>query len=321
MDENIPSSWAECDFYEVLGVDRDATQPEITSVYRKLAREHHPDANNGAGGDRFAQISAAYDVLGDVEKRARYDTVRDQLRQRNFAHAHSAAESYGGDTPFFFEEGNLDGFEALFGHGLFDPSGFVRNTDRGDVRATLDVAFTDAVCGTTMALTLQLPDRCTACGGAGGSVTGERLTRCAVCHGSGETAAHRTVNVRIPAGVRDGQTLRIANRGRDTATGRGDLLVTVRVGEHPVFARDGDHLRVGIDVPYTTAALGGRVAVPTIDDGSVTVSVPAGSSSGKVLRVRGRGVPGKGDLLAKVRVTVPDHLSERERGLLEQLAA
>jgi curved DNA-binding protein len=287
----MPLSYA--DYYEVLGVPRDADQDVIRRAYRKLAREYHPDLNSDTDAeDRFKQIGEAYEVLSDAEKRERYDRLGDRWRE---AEREAPEESF---EDFFTQQGFGDGthvefggdlFEALFGARAGRAGGPLRGPDR---EALLELSLEDALAGGRRRLTLD----------------------------------GREVNVNFPAGVRDGQLIRLAGQGGEGRGGGppGDLFLRIALKPHPRFRRRGDH-DLDLDLPITPsdAALGTTAAVET-PTGPAKVRVPAGSSSGRRLRLRGRGLPkrggGSGDLHAVVRIVVPKELSDRERELYEQLA-
>src|SRR3974390_242786 len=349
--------WFEKDYYKVLGVSDTATDKEIGKAYRKLAKQYHPDANPGSE-ERFKEISTAYDVLGDAEKRKEYDEVR----------AHGPVGGFGmpgGGGTFRMEDmGDLSG---LFG-GLF--GGSRRRAQRGgqrgpDMEAQLHLSFQDAVHSVTTSVNVPQEVRCSNCRGSGaapgtsthtcprcggtGSLNDNQGlfslstvcpdcvgrgqlfdTPCPVCHGTGTEQKVRSVKVRIPAGVEGGQRIRVKGRG---APGQGmapagDLYVVVHVGKHEVFGRTGRNLTLTVPVTFPEAALGTTITVPTLDS-KVTLKVPAGTQSGRVLRVRGRGVPGgsgrngskPGDLLVKVEVQVPTALTDEQRAAVESLAA
>jgi curved DNA-binding protein len=270
------------DFYEVLGVERGASADEIRRAYRKLARHHHPDINKEPGAEeRFKEVSEAYDVLSDPEKRERYDRFGAAWRQ---------AGPTNGEPDFGdIDAGDLSElFETLLGG-----AGRFRAAPGADHEAQLELSLEEAARGGRRSLAL----------------------------GDG-----RSYQVDIPAGVREGQRIRLAGQGgRAAGAGApGDLFLRVHVKPHPRFRLDGPDLYVDLRVTPWEAALGAEADVPTLD-GSARVRVPAGSSSGRRLRLRGQGFPGPrgghGDLYATVKVMVPKHLSDRERELFEQLAA
>ena len=304
------ADWLTKDFYAVLGVPPTATAKQITRAYRKLARELHPDTRTGGGDDdRFKEVAAAYAVLGDETKRKEYDELRAAAAQRSSAWAGDRGgfrvrvHSPGRDDVEGFYDGDLFAgmsVEDLLG-GRFTSAGFrgggapPRRPRRGrDLQTTVRISFEQAVRGATV----DIP-----------------------------AGRNGTVSARIPAGVEDGQTVRLAGRGDPGSSGgpAGDLLVQVFVDRHPLFGRDGRHLTVTVPVTFPEAALGGDVAVPTLD-GPVTLRIPPGTASGTTLRVRGRGVPASGgkkagDLLVTVQVDVPKHLTDEQRSALEQFAA
>jgi molecular chaperone DnaJ len=356
--------WYEKDYYKVLGVVSTSTDKEITRAYRKLAKQYHPDANPGSE-ERFKEISAAYDVLGDADKRKEYDEVRRLGPMAGgFGGGFGNAPSGGSGTFRMEDMGNLG---DLFG-GLFGNRGRTaqRGPQRGaDMEAALHLSFQDAVHGVTTSVNVPEDVRCSNCHGSGaapgtkthtcprcggtGSLNDDQGlfslstvcpdcmgrgtlfdTPCPVCKGTGTERKVRSVKVRIPAGVEDGQRIRVKGRG---APGQGmaptgDLYVVVHVGKHPVFGRSGRNLTLTVPITFPEAALGTTVTVPTLDS-KVTLKVPAGTASGTVLRVRGRGVPagsgrgaGKpGDLLVKVEVVVPTTLTDEQRAAVESLAA
>jgi len=281
------------DYYEVLGVPRDADPDTIRRAYRKLARKYHPDLNSdGDAEERFKELGEAYEVLSDADKRERYDRLGARWREAE----HVAPEESFED--FFAQQGFGEGtrmefgddlFEALFGARAGRAGGPRRGPDR---EALLELSLEDALAGGRRRLTLD----------------------------------GHTVNVNFPAGVRDGQMIRLAEQGGQGRDGGspGDLFLRVALRPHPRFRRRGDE-DLDVDLPITPseAALGATVAVET-PTGSARVRVPAGSSSGRRLRLRGRGLPkrggGSGDLHAIVKIVVPKELSDRERELYEQLA-
>jgi molecular chaperone DnaJ len=346
--------FVEKDYYAALGVPKDATAAQIKKAYRKLASELHPDRNPG-GEERFKEVSEAYDVLSDDTKRREYDEARTLFA----GGGHPRAGAGGFDVGDLFGQGGGAFFDVF--SGLFGGGGRRQPPRRGaDIEASISLSFLDALRGTTVPLRLATKGACDTCRGSGaapGTVpktcpvcrgqgvvsrnqgsfsfaepctacrgTGSVVeTPCPTCHGSGEQTKERTLTVRIPAGVADGQRIRLAGKGSPGERGApaGDLLVRVAVTPHPVFGRKGEHLTITVPVAFAEAALGANVPVPT-PDGSVTLKVPAGTSSGRTFRVKGKGVPSKkgaGDLLVTVEVAVPRHLSADERQALEAYAA
>lgn len=284
------------DYYETLGVRRGASDEEIRSAYRKLAREYHPDVNKDPGAeDRFKEVSEAYEVLRDAEKRERYERLGANWKAGEDI---SGASGFGGGNGGGFGAGDSAGFsdffESFFGGRRGGSRGFEGFSMRGgDQEATFEVTLEEAASGGKRKISL---------------------------------ADGRDFEVRIPPGVRDGQKIRLAGQGGEGASGgpAGDLYLRVRIKRHPRFRREDDNLVVEIPVAPWEAALGATVPVPTLH-GSAKVKVPAGSSSGRRLRLRGEGMPGsggrKGDLYANVRIVLPKALEKRERELFEELAA
>ena len=349
--------WFEKDFYSVLGVSDSATPKDIAREYRKLAKKYHPDANPGSE-DKFKEISAAYDVLGDPDKRKEYDEVR-RLGPVGNPFARSGAPRGGASSSFHVDDlGDILG--GIFGRG----SGASRPRRAGgggahrgaDLEAALHLSFLEAVGGitTTVNLTSEVacskcagsgaapgtaPTVCSVCGGTGVvndnqglfsfsqpcaacAGTGMRVeTPCPGCGGRGTESRARQVRVRIPAGVEDGQRIRIKGRGGAGRGGSppGDLYVVVHHEPHPIFGRKGKHLTLTAPLSFAEAALGATITVPTLDR-PVSLKVPPGTRSGRTFRVRGKGVPassGAGDLLVTVEVVVPAELSDTEREAVE----
>jgi DnaJ-class molecular chaperone with C-terminal Zn finger domain len=302
------------DYYEVLGVPRDAGADDIRAAYRKLARENHPDINKDPGAeDRFKEVAEAYEVLRDKEKRSQYDRLGKNWRAgQDVSGAEgfdgAGGQGFGGQGFGGFGEGGVefgdggdfsDFFESLFGGRQRaggtrrGPGGFSMPSRGADHEAVLDLTLQEAAAGGHRHLTFE--------GGHG-------------------------YDVDIPVGVRDGQRIRLAGEGGEGVDGGppGDLFLRVRIAPHPRFRLDGNDLHVDVPVSPSEAALGAHIPVPTLT-GSARVRLPAGSSSGRKLRLRGEGMPasrGKGgDLYAHVQIAVPKELDDRERELYEQLAA
>jgi molecular chaperone DnaJ len=332
---DVRREWFDKDYYKVLGVAKNASAAEIKKAYRKLAQQHHPDANPGdtQAEDRFKEISAAYDVLGDVDKRKQYDQVRD-MAASGFGSSGSpgGGGGFGGGFPGgvrFEDLGDLgDLFGGLFGGGR---RGGGAGPARGaDLETTVTVAFDDAMTGTTMPVRISgpapcetchgsgaapgtSPTTCPRCGGSGAVAVNQGLFQmsqpCPVCHGSGRVVQTpcptcggtgsrrrtRSFQVKVPAGVKDGARIRLAGRGEPGAAGAqaGDLYVRVRVQPHAFFGRSGHDLTLELPVTYAEAALGADVRVPTLN-GPVTMKVPAGTPNGKIFRLKGKGAPKRG---------------------------
>jgi molecular chaperone DnaJ len=363
--------WFEKDYYRVLGVSDTASQKDIKSAYRKLSRQYHPDANpdDAAAEERFKEVSAAYDVVGDAEKRKEYDEVR-KLGPMGGMFGGAGGPGAGGPGAggFRFEDvGDLgDVLGGLFGRGRRRGAqgGPGRGTGphRGqDLEAELHLDFEDAVHGLTTTIHLTSDAACSTCHGSGArpgttpstcpqcqgrgvvddnqgffsfsqpcpNCAGQGYLiedPCPTCQGTGVERRPREVKVRLPAGVADGQRIRLKGRGGPGHNGGppGDLYVTARVGPHPVFGRRGDDLTLTLPVTYPEAALGADVRVPTLDGASVKLRIPAGTRSGRTLRVKGKGVAGPkktGDLLVTVEVAVPQNMTDDERKAVEALAA
>ena len=337
--------WFEKDYYAELGVSKDASEKDVTKAYRKLAKQFHPDANAGDNDaeERFKEISAAHDVLGDAEKRKEYDQVREMVAS-GVGPGGPGGPGFGGfgapgggyQNIRVEDLGDLGDLGGLFGN-LFGGGGRGRRgrnqgpvgPQRGqDIETELHLDFLDAVHGITTSVNITseapchvcngtgakpgtFPERCPTCDGAGsvavdqgpfsfsevcptcggrGSVIKDK---CKNCKGRGIEVRPRTVKVRIPAGVDDGQRIRVKGRGTPGLNGAppGDLYVVVHVAPHPIFARSGKwDLTVKVPVTFPEAAMGAQVKVPTLD-APVTVKVPPGTQTGKTVRVRGRGIP------------------------------
>jgi molecular chaperone DnaJ len=350
----------EKDYYATLGVSKDAPAADVKKAYRKLARELHPDKNKGdkAAEERFKDVSEAYATLSDPKKRAEYDEARALFASGGFRGAGPGGGFSTVDFGDLFGGGAGGGLGDLFG-GLFGGGGRsrARGPKRGgDVETEVTLDFAEAVQGVTVPLRIASPHACRTCAGSGAK-PGTSPRTCPTCHGSGNVSVNqgpfslsqpcrdcrgrgrivdepcpdchgsgvqtreRTLTVRIPAGVRDGQRIRLKGRGSpgDNGGPAGDLYVVVHVTAHPVFGRKGDHVTLTVPVTFAEAVLGADITVPTLD-GTVTLKVPPGTKSGRTFRVKGRGVR-NGDLLVTVEVAVPQKLSAKARKALEAYAA
>lgn len=295
--------WITKDFYAALGVSKDADQDQIKKAYRKLARDLHPDRNpeDSAAEERFKSVGEAYNVLSDPKQRQQYDAVRAMggggprfqaggPGGAGFEDVFSGMFN-GGGAPGGGQQYRAQGFEDMLGN-IFGGGGFQRGPQKGsDVAATTEVSFRQAAEGDTITLRTS---------------TG-------------------TITTRLPVGVRDSQKIRLRGKGRAGTNGgpAGDLILTVRVTQHPVFSTEGKNLRVRVPVSFDEAALGAHVEVPTLDGDRVKVKIPAGTPSGKTLRVKGRGLvakDGSGDLLATIDVAVPGKLSRKAKEALQAYA-
>lgn len=321
---DAPREWLDTDYYARLGVSSKATQKEIQKAYRQLARELHPDQNpdDPASEERFKQVSGAYDVLGDEAKRARYDEVRRLVSQDRVSSGRSGPSSNA--SGFGFSRGRSDGYGTYRDGGFasVDPDGFSDLSDllggmfpstrprrSPDVRGTVTVSFQDACLGTRRTLSLSMTEPCPSCGGNG----------CGLCGNVGSTLTTRSIDVNIPAGVRDGQTVRMRGQARST-TGleNGDLLLDVHVEPDARFRRVDDHIAVSVPISFTRAALGGTVEAPTFTR-PVTFKIPPGTPSGKSFRIPKPKSHMGLDLLVTVEVQVPGQVNDELRRLLEQL--
>ncbi len=331
------------DYYRILGVDRSADEKTIKSAYRRLARKHHPDvARDPSSVERFKEINEAYEVLSDPEKRRRYDSLGadwQRYAQQGPGPGGGVGVEYGdlGDFSDFFRTifGDLGvrmggrasrraggfgdlGLEDLLGEGF---RGRARPPRRGeDVQASVEITLEEAFHGTRKTFTLELDEPCPTCAGAG-HVGGRP---CATCRGQGWQRGRRQIDVKIPAGVRTGQRVRVAGEGGGPPGRRGDLYLTVTVTPHPLFERKGDDVHLELPVTAPEAALGATVDVPTLR-GRVSMKVPPGTSSGRTFRLPGYGMPrvrdgGSGDQLVRIKIVMPADLAPAERDLYRKLA-
>jgi molecular chaperone DnaJ len=351
--------WLDKDFYQVLGVASDVDDKALTKAYRKLARKYHPDANpnDAQAEDRFKAISEAYDVLSDPARRQEYDEVRRFGRSPG-----GFTRTAGGPGGGFSFEGDLsDLLGGMFGGRRRGPAPGTGPRRGDDLEADLHLSFDEAIDGVTTSIHLTsdaacqtchgsgakpgtAPQTCPRCGGRGviddnqgffsfsqpcdqcGGRGRVIIEPCPTCRGSGIERKPRQVKVRIPAGVRDGQKIKLKGRGAPGRNGgpAGDLLVNVTVSPHRHFGRKGDNLTLDLPVTFAEAALGSKVRVPTVDGSTVTLKIPPGTSSGRTFRVKGRGVrssSGTGDLLVTVVIDVPGELTAAQRAAVEALAA
>ena len=350
--------WFDKDFYKVLGVAQGASDKEITKAYRKLAKENHPDHNPGRE-ERFKEINSAYQVLGDAATRTEYDEVR-RIGPGAFGMGRASGAT-GGRAGGGAAGGDFsDLFANMFGQGGGGSQRRARAPRRGDdLETSVAISFDDAVngvvtrvellsdgpCGTcdaTGAAPGTRPSLCSACAGRGQtevnqgffaftqpcmtcSGTGMKIDHpCPTCQGTGNQRKRRTVNIRIPAGVENGQRIRLKGRGGPGHNGgaNGDLMVSVEVGRHALFGRRGPDLTISVPITFAEAALGTTLAVPTLD-GTVSLRVAPGTKTGQTLRAKGKGSPAKGgagDLLVTVQVDVPASLTDEQRAALEAYA-
>ena len=326
------------DYYEVLGVSRSASADEIKTAYRKLARKYHPDLNPGdkTAEERFKELQEAYDTLSDPENRKLFDKYGENWRAvkqgggappPGWEGARTAGGPAGGGFDFSgFDFGagvggsgaGFDIFEEMFGRARGARG---RRRERGeDVEAQLEVSLEEAHRGGRRTLQMQVAEICPTCNGTG--VVADKT--CQTCGGSGQVLKPKTIEVNIPAGVRDGSTVRLAGQGGAGMNGTqpGDLYLRIRLRPHPVFTVRGDDLEIELPIAPWEAALGTKVEVPTID-GKVDLTIPAGAQSGQRLRLRGQGLNkrggGRGDEYARLKIVVPKESSVEERRLFEEL--
>lgn len=346
------------DYYEILTVQRTATDQEIKSAYRKLALQFHPDRNPGdkAAEEKFKECAEAYSILADREKRALYD---------RYGHAGLGAAGAGGFDPTIFADFGdiLGGLGDVFGFGDLFGSRRRGGPQRGaDLRYDLEITFDESALGTETTIQIPRAETCETCHGSGAAEgtgpttcpqcqgrgqlryqqgfftvartcgrcrgTGSIISKpCPKCQGHGAVTQERKLTVKIPAGIATGQRLRLYGEGEHGAAGgpAGDLYVVIQVQEHTFFQRDGDDLHCEIPVGFSLLALGGEISVPTLDSHRETLRIPEGTESGTAFRMRGKGMPnvtgrGRGDLHVTVQVHTPKKLTREQRALLEQLS-
>jgi molecular chaperone DnaJ len=345
--------------YDTLGVKKGASQDEIKKAYRKLARQHHPDANPGdkAAEEKFKEVQTAYDVLSDEKKRKEYDRFG-STNGRGPAGPGPGGPNVNFGNVDFGDLGDILG--GMFGNAAGRGRGRPQPMRGADLETEVRLSFEDSLRGAEAKVPVEVTVACSDCGGSGAQrgtapvicpecngrgVTSESqglfaLSQpcprcrgngtviekpCAKCHGSGRERRLRNYTVKIKPGVKDGTKIRLKGKGEAGANGGpdGDLVVITRVAKSDTYERRGDDLLVHVPVTYATAALGGKVDVST-PSGAVSLKIPAGSEDGKLLRIKGRGAPklhgsGKGDVLARVKIQVPRRINKKERELLEEL--
>jgi curved DNA-binding protein len=322
------------DYYEVLGLARTASEDEIKKAFRKLARKYHPDVNPGdkTAEEKFKELNEAYEVLSDPEKRKRFDQLGANWKAgADFTPPPEWAQAGprgGFDFSEIFSEGRSAGgfsdfFEAFFsgGRGARADSGFALRGS--DVEAEISLPLEDAHRGVTRTITFDATERCPDCGGSG-MKDGKT---CPTCRGRGLIRRTKSLEVDIPAGVRDGSVIRLAGQGEpgEGNAPAGDLFLHITIKTHRLFHQIGqDDVQIELPVAPWEAALGARLSVPTLD-GQVEVTIPAGAQGGQRLRLRGQGLNrrrgGRGDEYVKLKIVIPPTLSSREKDLFEKLAA
>ena len=342
------------DYYDVLGIGKDASQEEIKKTYRKLARKYHPDVNKEPGAeDKFKEVKEAYEVLNDEQKRAQYD---------RFGHASTQGQGFGGGG---FGGEDFGGFGDIFdmffgGGGRRDP-----NAPRqgNDLQYTMTLDFEEAIFGKETDISIPSDENCDTCKGSGakpgtkpetcnhcqgsgqlnmeqntpfGRVVNKRVChhcngtgkeikeKCTTCHGKGKVKKQKKIHIKIPAGIDNGQQIRVAGKGEPGVNGgpAGDLYVVIQVRSHEFFQRDGDDIFCDMPITFAQAALGDEIEVPTVH-GKVKLKIPAGIQTGKTFRLRSKGVPnvrgyGHGDQNVRIRVITPTNLTERQKELLRE---
>ncbi|MFU0791421.1 molecular chaperone DnaJ [Cerasibacillus sp. JNUCC 74] len=342
------------DYYEVLGVGKDATKDEIKKAYRKLARKYHPDVNKESdAADKFKEVKEAYEVLSNDQKRAQYD---------QFGHAGPQNQGFGGFGGAQDFGGFGDIFDMFFGGGgsRRDPNAPQQGAD---LQYTMELTFEEAIFGKEADIKIPKEETCDTCSGSGakpgtkiktcshcngtgqlnmeqntpfGKVINRRVCnfcngtgkiipeKCRTCGGTGRVKKRRTIHISIPAGIDEGQQIRVSGKGEAGINGGppGDLFVVVKIRPHEFFRREGDHIFCELPLTFTQAALGDEVEVPTVH-GKVKLKIPAGTQSGKTFRLKGKGAPnvrgyGHGDQHVKVKVITPTKLTERQKELLRE---
>jgi len=342
---------AKRDYYEVLGVSRNATDAEMKKAYRRLAMKHHPDRNEGdtSAEKKFKEAKEAHDILSDERKRAAYDQF-----------GHAGVDNSAGPGPGGAGVGDI--FDSVFGDifGGGARGGRQRVYRGADLRYDLELSLEDAVSGTTIKIRIPKLVECNGCGGSGAkkgstpatcpTCSGQGQVRmqqgffslqqtcpqcrgqgkiikdpCSQCRGQGRVKDTKTISVKVPPGVDNGDRIRLSNEGEAGENGgpSGDLYVHVNVREHPIFTRDDTNLHCDVPISYTTAALGGELEVPTLA-GRVKLKIPVATQSGKLFRLRGKGVrsvrsSSKGDLICRTVVETPINLTKEQKDLLKEL--
>jgi molecular chaperone DnaJ len=366
------------DYYEILGVSRDASDEEIKKAYRRLAHKYHPDKGSG-NEERFKEVNEAYQILSDREKRAQYDQFGSVFEQSGagaggfggfdfsgFADAFSRGQ---GGVKFEFGEDFSSSFGDIFSDIFGGEVGRKKRRERGeDVSIDVDITLEEASTGVEKEINMYLSSVCSKCKGSGaepgskievcktcngsGQVRKERRTilgafasiemcyscqgqgsspekYCTKCGGDGKTKESKNIKIKIPAGISNGQTIRIAGQGEagfrpgSGKSASGDLYVTIHLKPHPIFKRKGDDIYYNLEVNFSQAVLGDKVEVPTLQ-GSVRLKIPSGIQSGKVIKLRDKGIPhlqkrGRGDMFVVIQVRIPEKLSRKQKQLLEEL--
>lgn len=346
------------DYYEVLGVPRSASEDEIKKAYRKLAMKYHPDRNQGdaakAAEAKFKEVKEAYEILSDGQKRSAYDQYGHAGVDPNMGGAGGFPGGFGGFESF------SDIFGDIFGGGRSRSGG--RQAQRGnDLSYAMDITLEEAASGKDTQIRIPSWDDCGTCSGTGAkpgtsaktcdTCNGQGVVQmrqgffsvqqtcprcrgsgkyisepCTACHGQGKIKKQKTLEIRIPEGIDDGMRIRSSGNGEPSPNGGppGDLYIEIRIRKHDIFERDGDDLHCVVPIPFTKAALGGDIEVPTLLAGKATITIPEGTQNGKQFRLRGKGMKGvrsssMGDLYCHMQVETPVKLTEHQRKLLKQL--
>ncbi|MFC1915130.1 DnaJ C-terminal domain-containing protein [Chloroflexota bacterium] len=320
---------AKKDYYNILGVKRNASEQEIKQAYRRLARKHHPDVNpsDKSAEAKFKEINEAYEVLSDKETRKKYDQFGDQWQYADqFTQAGRQQTPFGdfsrtsGATSFHFGGGGLGN---LFDELLRGTRTYTRRPQprRGrDIEASVEVTLEESYHGTKRTLSLQAEEPCSSCQGSG---LIQNLP-CPTCQGTGVVSRMKRLEVKIPPGVKNGSRVRIAGKGQAGYGGaNGDLYLAISVKPHRLFERRGDNLYVEVPVPLTVAMLGGEVQVPTLK-GKLALKIPPETQNGRAFRLARQGMPhlgnsSRGDILAKINIVLPSKLSPQEKELFGRL--
>lgn len=346
------------DYYEVLGVQKGASDDEIKKAFRRMSKQYHPDLNPGnkEAEEKFKEVNEAYQVLSDPDKKSKYDQFGHAGVDPNFG----AGGSYGGAG---FDFGDIFG-DIFGGFGGGFGGGRRNGPKRGsDIRRVIDISFEEAAFGCTKQMNIQAQEKCDTCGGTGAK-KGTTVTTCSACNGTGrvktqqrtilgymttETTCpqchgegkiikepcrdcrgtgtirrNKTIEVQIPAGIDDNQTIQLSGKGEAGSKGgpNGDLLITVRVRPHEIFQRRGNDVFINMPISFVEAALGATVKVPTIDGGCVELNIPEGTQMGSRFRMKGKGIPylrskSRGDQYVTVEVEVPRNLTSKQKEILK----
>lgn len=318
------------DYYKILGVSKNASAAEIKKIYRKLARQYHPDLNpnDKSAENKVKSINEAYDVLGDPEKRKKYDELGsnwEQILQNRQTARQYTRPDYQWSTMEDLDLGDF--FETFFGGSARGPrsrsrsSRTARSTPGEDIESEIRLSLDDLIQNQKKSIRISVPQICPGCGGKG-IVLGRR---CTTCHGQGQTTTVRELEIRIPKGLKDGSRFRLAGQGTAGISGgrNGDLYLKIKVGAHPVYRSEGYDLHAKLPLLDHEAALGLKINLPTLN-GPVVLTIPPETSSGQSLRLRGKGLPKSGgeesgDLYFHVNIQIPEKITEKEKELYSEL--